>query len=199
MSQTTPPADMRTDKTPKGGTAQVIIETQRLTLRPLRASDAGLMEMATRDLRVAGATASIPHPLPPGGTQAFIAACNRTDRSAETWAFDGSKSGLQEICGCISLDRLEGKEDAPSTQSEVGYWVSPAVWNMGLATEGLAALLAVNPLQSDVVSCSVFQDNPASARVLSHCAFTYLGDAESYSVARRATVPTWTYSKRLAA
>ncbi len=44
---------------------------------------------------------------------------------------------------------------------------------------------------------SVFQDNLASARVLTHCGFAYLGDAESFSVARDATVPTWTYSRKL--
>jgi RimJ/RimL family protein N-acetyltransferase len=44
---------------------------------------------------------------------------------------------------------------------------------------------------------SVFQDNPASARVLTHCGFEYLGDAESYSVARESTVPTWTYLRKL--
>ena len=44
---------------------------------------------------------------------------------------------------------------------------------------------------------SVFQDNPASARVLTNCGFEYLGDAESFSVARGATVPTWTYSRKL--
>ena len=43
---------------------------------------------------------------------------------------------------------------------------------------------------------SVFQDNPASARVLTHCGFKYLGDAESFCVGRDKTVPTWTYSHK---
>ena len=42
-----------------------------------------------------------------------------------------------------------------------------------------------------------FQDNAGSARVLSHAGFEYLGDAETYSVARSARVPTWTYIRRL--
>jgi RimJ/RimL family protein N-acetyltransferase len=44
---------------------------------------------------------------------------------------------------------------------------------------------------------SVFQDNPASARVLIHCGFEYLGDAETFCVARDTTMPTWTYSRKL--
>jgi RimJ/RimL family protein N-acetyltransferase len=44
---------------------------------------------------------------------------------------------------------------------------------------------------------SVFQDNPASARVLVNCGFAYIGDAEAYSVSRTSKVPTWTYLKNL--
>ena len=44
---------------------------------------------------------------------------------------------------------------------------------------------------------SVFQDNPASAKVLTNCGFDYIGDAESYSVARGSQVPTWTYLRKL--
>ena len=58
-------------------------------------------------------------------------------------------------------------------------------------------LVKANPLENSNLFASVFQDNPASARVLTHCGFQYLGDAESYSVARDANVPTWTYSKKL--
>ena len=44
---------------------------------------------------------------------------------------------------------------------------------------------------------SVFQDNQASARVLTNCGFAYIGDAEAFSVARNTCVPTWTYLKKL--
>ena len=54
-------------------TAQPIIEAERFILRPLRKSDAGLMALYTGDKRVAIGTRAIPHPLPPGATEAFIA------------------------------------------------------------------------------------------------------------------------------
>jgi RimJ/RimL family protein N-acetyltransferase len=44
---------------------------------------------------------------------------------------------------------------------------------------------------------AVFQDNPASAKVLTHCGFEYLGDAETFSVSRDKTIPTWTYTRKL--
>jgi len=42
----------------------------------------------------------------------------------------------------------------------------------------------------------VFQGNAASARVLTNTGFQYLGDAEGFCVARNATLPTWTYSRK---
>ena len=65
-------------------------------------------------------------------------------------------------------------------------------------TDGnIQALVAANPLGNKTMFASVFQDNPASARVLTHCGFEYIGDTESCSVARNATGNTWTYLKRM--
>ena len=48
------------------------IVTERLLLRPLRMSDAGLIAHYCADRRVAEGTRSIPHPLPPGASEAFV-------------------------------------------------------------------------------------------------------------------------------
>jgi RimJ/RimL family protein N-acetyltransferase len=174
-----------------GITAQPIIETDRFDLRPLRRSDQGMLTHWTSDERVARMTTSIPHPLPPGTAQAFIARASAEDRTRDTWAIDGTRAGGSEVMGVISLDRLDRH------QSEVGYWVAPIFWNTGLASDALMALIDANPQDNQALFASVFQDNPASARVLTHCGFAYLGDAESFSVARNASVPTWTYSRKL--
>ncbi len=170
---------------------QPVIATARFDLRPLRPSDRGLLELYAGDRRVAEMTSSIPHPLPPGAAEAFIARANAPDRREDIWAMDGSRAGLSELLGVISLKRLDRE------QSEVGYWVGPAFWNTGLASEAVAALVAANPHRARTLFASVFQDNPFSARVLTSNGFEYIGDAESYSVARRATVPTWTYLRAM--
>ena len=93
--------------------------------------------------------------------------------------------------GLISLARVD------VGRSEIAYWVAPAYWNTGVASAAVEAVLAANPHEAQAIFASVFQDNAASARVLTNCGFQYLGDAESYSVARGANVPTWTYSKKM--
>lgn len=171
---------------------QQVIETERFILRPLRVSDAGLLQMYAGDERVSRFTRSIPHPLPPGAVEAFIDRSLSDSRKEDVWVMDGSNHGLSEVLGVIALEHME------RGQSQIGYWVAPAMWNTGLASEAVNALLDANPQDNTTVFAEVFQDNPGSARVLTNAGFEYLGDAEAFSVARGAKVNTWTYLKKLA-
>ena len=98
---------------------------------------------------------------------------------------------VAELLGVVSLTRLE------DSQSELGFWIGAGFWNTGFATEAVAALVDANPHGSRTLFAEAFQDNPGSARVLTNCGFEYLGDAESWSVARNALVPTWTYLRKM--
>lgn len=172
------------------------IAAGRFILRPVRKSDAGLFAMYAGDKRVAEATRSIPHPLPPGAAEAFVTRAMRSGGDEDVWVMDGAASGLAEVLGVISLKRMdETKWDRG--QSEIGYWVAPAFWNTGFASEAVRALIAANPQGSRTIFAEVFQDNAGSARVLTNAGFQYLGDAETFSVARNARVPTWTYIRKL--
>ncbi|MTH63453.1 GNAT family N-acetyltransferase [Paracoccus shanxieyensis] len=171
--------------------AQAVIATERFVLRPLRASDAGLIAHYTQDRRVAEGTRSIPHPLPPGSTESYVRRAMQPEREEDVWAIDGSTNKLAELLGVVSLTRLE------RDQSELGFWVGAGFWNTGFATEAVAALAAANPHGSRTLFAEAFQDNPGSARVLTNCGFEYLGDAESWSVARNSRVPTWTYLRKM--
>ncbi|TGN56229.1 N-acetyltransferase [Paracoccus liaowanqingii] len=174
-----------------GADLQPVISTERFTLRPLRASDAGLIAHYTADRRVAEGTRAIPHPLPRGASENFVARALASDRTEDVWAIDGSEQQLDELLGVVSLTRMEG------AQSELGFWVGAGFWNTGFATEAVAALVAANPHGARTLFAEVFQDNPGSARVLTNGGFVYLGDAESWSVARGARVPTWTYLRKM--
>jgi len=168
-----------------------VIKTTRCDLRPLTLSDMGMVEFYSGDERVARMTRSIPHPLPPGAVEAYVTRSQSDDRSEDVWVMDGTRFGGPELMGIVSLQRMD------RNQTEIRYWVAPAFWNTGLATASIPAILEANPNGNETIFAEVFQDNPASARVLTNCGFSYLGDAETFSVARNANVPTWTYSKRL--
>ena len=167
------------------------IAAGRFVLRPLRPSDAGLVMLYAGDRRVAEATRSIPHPLPPGAVEAFIARAMSGETRGTIWAMDGAATGLSELLGVISLKPMD------RGQSEVGFWVAPQMWNTRIASEAVRALVGANPLGDRTLFAEVFQDNPGSAKVLTNCGFEYLGDAETFSVARGARVPTWTYIRKM--
>ncbi|MDO5703485.1 MAG: GNAT family N-acetyltransferase [Paracoccus sp. (in: a-proteobacteria)] len=172
-------------------TQQVTIRSERFALRPLRLSDAGLIAHYTADRRVAEGTRAIPHPLPPGASEAFVRRAMSHKRVEDVWAIDGSEHKLAEVLGVVSLTRMEGK------QSELGFWIGAGFWNTGFATEAVGALVEANPHQARTLFAEAFQDNPGSARVLTNSGFEYLGDAESWSIARAARVPTWTYLRKM--
>ncbi|NBB97206.1 MAG: GNAT family N-acetyltransferase [Alphaproteobacteria bacterium] len=168
-----------------------VLTAARLVLRPLQPSDEALLELYTSDARLAEGTRSIPHPLPPGVTAQFIARATATPRQEDVWVMDGAGYDKASVLGLISLKPLDRQ------QSQIGYWVAPAFWNAGYASEAVACLIKANPHKARTLFAEVFQDNPASAHVLTNAGFDYLGDAEAYSVARRANVPTWTYIRRM--
>lgn len=170
---------------------QPVIEAGRFCLRPLRKSDAGLLHMYAGDERVARFTRSVPHPMPPGAAETFVSRALAEDRAEDVWAMDGAAQGLGELVGVITLQRMDRE------QSQIGYWVAPALWNSGIASEAVQALLSANPQGCKTVFAEVFQDNPGSARVLTNAGFEYIGDAEAFSVSRGAKVATWTYLKKL--
>lgn len=172
-------------------TGQMVIPTVRFLLRPVRASDLGLIEMFGEDERLAKMTTHIPHPLPPGTIKTFLDRVIDAESDEQIWAIDGSADGLGELLGIIALKTVT------KYQSEINYWIAPSFWNSGIASEVVPALIAANPHNSRSLVASVFQDNPASAKILTKIGFVLIGESEVFSLARGAMVDTWDYVMRL--
>jgi RimJ/RimL family protein N-acetyltransferase len=153
------------------------IKTERLVLRPLRASDAGPMTLHSSDLRVARMTTSIPHPFPPGAAAAYIEGTLSGRRAEEAWAIDATPSDGEELIGVISYKPGSG---------ELGYWVGPPSWGVGYATEAVRALVAhlLTARGLARIDATVFADNVASAAVLTKAGFRETGQSSDFSVAR---------------
>lgn len=172
-------------------TQQAEMQTKRLRLRPLQTSDTAPIRQFSSDKRLAEMTRRIPHPLPAGASEAFVSRALAVDEEEVIWAMDATAAGRGALVGVISLQPMGHR------QSEIGYWVAPDMWHEGLASEAVQALVETNPLQDETLFASVFQDNPASSRVLERAGFVYVGEAESHSLTRDAIVPTWTYLRRM--
>jgi len=146
-------------------TNQATINADRFVLRAPQASDAGLISMHLSDEKLARGLRSIPHPLPHGTVEAMITRAQNPDRVEDVWVMDGSTSGHAEVLGLVTLRPMDRQ------QSEVFYWVAPAFWNVGFATEAVRKVLQSNPHKAERYFAEAFQDNPGSARVLTNCGF----------------------------
>lgn len=147
------------------------LETPRLWLRWPRASDAAAIRRIVSAPEVAERTASIPHPYPTGGAEAFILAARAGNAAGRAVELAITLKRTQEVIGSIAA-RVENGEVT------VGYLVDPERWDHGYASEALAAVV-------DVVFALTFAprlrarvmiDNEASAQVLEKQGFVAEGE-----------------------
>ena len=163
-----------------------VIETDRLTLRRPRASDAGPIALYAGDLRVARMTHAIPHPYPPGAAEAFVRRTLKDTTREHAWVMDATKSDGAEFVGVISLI---ARDDG----TEIGYWVGPPFWNTGYASE--AALAVVAAAGDTPLNARASLDNEASVHVLANAGFRETGRAEVFCVALGKMAPVTTFHR----
>jgi RimJ/RimL family protein N-acetyltransferase len=148
-----------------------LIETQRLILRPLRASDAAQFLALAGDWEVARMTSDIPHPLTPAQAKAWLEASGGDVR----FAID-----LQG-----TLIGSAGYFQRRSGAAELGFWLGRDHWGFGLATEAAEAVVRFGFGEGHTsFSSAHFRDNPASARVLAKLGFEPVGHGRMWCAAR---------------
>lgn len=168
--------------------SQDTLATERLRLRRLLPSDAPLLTLYASDARVAKMTTGIPHPYPPGLGEAYVERVSRPGAREIVWAIDSGADAENGLIGTIGL-KMRGDQSA-----ELGYWIAPAFWGAGYASEAVGAVVRhADDMGIPSLTAQVFQDNERAARALTRSGFVYLGADEAHSVARGGMVPTFRY------
>jgi RimJ/RimL family protein N-acetyltransferase len=167
--------------------------TPRLLLRPAWPEDAPALHAAIADERIVRNLAQAPWPYAPADAEAFV----RRERSAQepcSLIFLRT-NGAPRLIGNIGFGRMANGE------TEFGYWIAPAYWGLGFATEaGRAALAnARDTLRLRRVVAGHFLDNPASGRVLRKLGFQPTGITRPrHSVGRGGEAPSREFALELA-
>jgi RimJ/RimL family protein N-acetyltransferase len=163
-----------------------VIETPRLTLRPVQADDAARLAVLASDIGVARMTSVIPHPYPRSAAEGFVARASEADFARHVvFAIDGEDG---DLIGTLGFQVKNGP--AP----ELGFWLGRPYWGKGYATE--AATGALEWVRDEwgkrFVVAGHFKDNPGSGQVLINAGFLYTGEVQHIpSRARGGTeVPT---------
>ena len=156
-----------------------LLKTERLTLRPLRATDAKAIVGLVGDADVARMTARIPHPYTLQDADQWIARAVEGGEIVFAIVHDGA------LIGCADYKPEE------NGCAELGYWIGKPFWNKGFATEAARAVAAHAFASREIrtLSAGHFTDNPASARVLRKLGFTPSGEGNWECVARGEDVP----------
>ena len=113
---------------------QATSSRRRLRLRRLRPADAALIALYCRRREAGADDRGHPAPLSARPRRELRRAdAGAPARPGLTWALDTGADGENGLVGLISL-----KPRAPG-EAELGYWVAPAFWGTGYASEAVAA------------------------------------------------------------
>lgn len=145
----------------------MILETERLILRPWEEADAEECYKYAKDPRVG----------PPAGWPAHTGVENSRQiirdilSAPETYAIVLKETGLP--VGSIGLHRndLAEKDD----EAELGYWLGVPYWGLGLVPEAARELLrhAFEDLKLERIWCGYYEGNDKSKRVQEKLGFRF--------------------------
>ena len=148
----------------------MILETERLLLRPWRESDAESLYLYAKDDRVGPIAGWPPHTSVENSREII----NTVLLALENYAV--CLKGDDRAIGSIGL--MIGKQsniDLSDTEAEIGYWIGAPFWGYGLIPEATRELIrhAFVDLHLKTLWCGYFDGNEKSKRVQEKCGFKY--------------------------
>lgn len=173
----------------------LVLETERLVLRPWAEADVPELVPLIGAREVAATTLRIPHPYREEHAREFLAVVAKANEQRLSIRLRGDG----RLCGGIGLH-----PNAAHQHAELGYWLGVPFWGNGYATEAARALLGYGfeQIKFHRIFASHFENNAASARVLQKLGMHHEGclrqhilkwgkfiDLELYAVLRQEFLP----------
>ncbi|MFV0298988.1 MAG: GNAT family N-acetyltransferase [Hyphomicrobiaceae bacterium] len=153
----------------------IVIETERLILRPLRSGDAARFLQLAGDWDVAKMTSDIPHPLTPA--------------QANDWLRGGGGDVRFAIEHGGAMIGGVGYFQTRAGWAELGFWLGRDYWGYGFGTEASKPVIR-HGLEAGQkgFSSAHFVDNRASGNLLRKLGFESVGEMSMWCAARGAEV-----------
>lgn len=149
----------------------IMIETERLILRPWQETEADTLFKYASDPDIGPIAGWSPHTSVENSLEII-----RTVFSApETYAVVLKDSGEPVgACGIMFAECLHSAAMKPG-EAEIGYWIGKPYWGQGFIPEAVKALLSrcFNELDLDAVWCGYYEGNSKSKRVCEKSGFKY--------------------------
>lgn len=148
----------------------MILETERLLLRPWEETDAESLYEYAKDERVGPVTGWRVHTDVENSREVIRNVLSVPENYAVCLREDG------RAIGCVALTLGEESNlGLPADEGELGFWLGVPFWGRGLIPEALRALIrrAFTELGVRKLWCGYFDGNDKSARVQEKCGFHY--------------------------
>lgn len=153
--------------------AGVVLETERLRLRPFGLSEAERLCSLINDWDVVRwLNHKIPFPYARADSEAWIAHVRAQHAHAAPRTFALALREGDALIGCVGVDEVTGRI------GQVGYWIGKAYWGHGFAAEACTAMTnyAFASLGLACLHAGVARGNSRSARALAKAGFTPIGE-----------------------
>jgi len=148
----------------------MILETDRLILRPWTQEDAPFLYKYAQDERIGPMAGWLPHTSVENSREIIRSVLS----APETYAVVLKETG--EAVGSVGI-MCKGQGSAPmsDTEREVGCWIGVPYWGRGLIPEAIRELLrrCFEDLDCTAVWYGYFEGNEKSKRVQEKCGFTH--------------------------
>lgn len=150
---------------------ETTIQTKRLELRPFKPSDSERLAKIINNINISYMCYRIPYPYTIEAAEAWLCA-RESDENERTWAI--TLKNDPKLIGGISL-----LKDSKTNSAELGYWLGEEYWGNKYMSEAATAILhyGFNHLNYKEINADVFDDNPASRRILEKLGMHYNGPA----------------------
>ncbi len=141
---------------------QILIETNRLVLRPYKSSDVDPIVSLAGDFRVSSTTLNIPYPYTSDMAKEWISTHTNEWLEGIGLIYAVTEKDTGQLLGTVSLiDIHDGK-------AELGYWFGFPYWGKGYCSEAVEALIEFSFTKMEITF-------PASGRVMIKNGMQYIG------------------------
>lgn len=148
----------------------MILKTERLTLRPWRESDAGILFKYAKDERVGTVAGWPPHRSEEESLDVI------RNIFSQDGVFAITLNGEDEAIGCVGvICGAKSNFPLPDSEGEISYWLGVPHWGVGIVPEAVKEIIgyAFGELGLKALWCGYFDGNEQSRKVQEKCGFVY--------------------------
>lgn len=151
----------------------IVLDTDRLILRPLTKNDAGDIYHHVKEYDIARWLVNVPHPYPKDGAIKYVRESTELMKKGLSYELPIRLKSTEEMIGIMAVLKVDRK----NRNAELGYWIAKKYWNSGFATEaGIRVLeFGFNVLGLERMYAKCVPENKASSRVMEKIGMKYEG------------------------